>query len=504
MNDVDNKNNGVFGRAGDGKAVGSASTGPIVPVSPSQALKPEKPPLPPKRSRRARSQVVVFLNFVLSLAIFITVIAVGMFWFGKTEFEARGPLDQSTDYMVREGAGLNEIAAGLERQGIISDRRIFSLGAQGILGGDTLKAGEYEIKAGASMREIIALMQSGKSILHAFTVPEGQTVQQVFDRLRVAEVLEGDLPAELPAEGALLPETYKFSRGTTRADIVEQMTRGQTRALEQVWARRAPDLPLKTPEELVILASIVEKETARADERPRVAGVFINRLNLGMRLQSDPTIIYGLFGGAGKPADRPIYRSDIDKPTPYNTYVISGLPPTPIANPGREAMEAVANPSRTKDLYFVADGTGGHAFAETLDEHNANVARWRKIEAEREKAAEAEKPPLRAPRPRSRPAIRLSGAAFPGGADTTGGRGHGNPIHDGVCAPRRRSRGLPLRLGIAFGQRQGAGCAAAAAAGLRGAGTAGAQGGRSGDEQRQPSGHAHRQCPGRRDRGRGQ
>jgi UPF0755 protein len=168
------------------------------------------------------------------------------------------------------------------------------------------------------------------------------------------------------------------------------MEKAQTRALEQIWARRAPDLPLETPEELVILASIVEKETARADERPRVAGVFINRLNLGMRLQSDPTIIYGLFGGEGKPSDRPIYRSDIDKPTPYNTYVIDALPPTPIANPGREAMEAVANPSRTKDLYFVADGTGGHAFAQTLDDHNSNVARWRRIEAEREKAAEAE------------------------------------------------------------------------------------------------------------------
>jgi UPF0755 protein len=179
------------------------------------------------------------------------------------------------------------------------------------------------------------------------------------------------------------------------------MIKAQTRALEQIWSRRAPDLPLETPEELVILASIVEKETARADERPRVARVFINRLNKGMRLQSDPTIIYGLFGGAGKPSDRPIYKSDIEKPTPYNTYVINGLPPTPIANPGREAMEAVANPSRTDDFYFVADGTGGHAFAQTLDEHNSNVARWRRIEAEREKAlaeAAAERPPQISPK----------------------------------------------------------------------------------------------------------
>ena len=388
MNDRNNQGNGIFGRAGDQN---NAPSGPIIPVSPSQALKPEKAPPPPKRSRRARNQVVVFLNFILSLVIFVAVIAVGVFWYGKTEFEGRGPLDRTTNYMVREGAGLNQIAAGLERQGIITNQRVFSIGAKGVLGDDTLKAGEYEIKAGSSMLEIVELMQSGKSILHSFTVPEGQTVQQVFDRLRNDEMLVGDLPEEMPAEGALLPETYKFSRGTTRADILDQMIKAQTRALEQIWSRRAPDLPLETPEELVILASIVEKETARADERPRVASVFINRLNKGMRLQSDPTIIYGLFGGAGKPSDRPIYKSDIEKPTPYNTYVINGLPPTPIANPGREAMEAVANPSRTDDFYFVADGTGGHAFAQTLDEHNSNVARWRRIEAEREKALAAEK-----------------------------------------------------------------------------------------------------------------
>ncbi|WP_322990200.1 MULTISPECIES: endolytic transglycosylase MltG [unclassified Hoeflea] len=396
MNDPKDQSRGVFGRAGDRA---STSSGPIVPVSPSQALKPEQAPQPPKRSRRARNQIVVFLNFILSLIIFVAVIGVGVFWYGHSEFEATGPLDQTTDYMVRDGAGLNQIAAGLERQGIITNQRIFSLGAKGVLGDDTLKAGEYEIKAGASMREIVELMQSGKSILHTFTVPEGQTVQQVFDRLREATVLVGDLPDEMPAEGALLPETYKFSRGTTRAEIIEQMAQAQTRALEQIWERRAPDLPLETPEELVILASIVEKETARADERPRVAGVFINRLERGIRLQSDPTIIYGLFGGAGKPSDRPIYKSDIEKPTPYNTYVIDALPPTPIANPGREAMEAVANPSRTKDLYFVADGTGGHAFAESLDEHNTNVARWRRLEAERQKALAAEKAAADAEKP---------------------------------------------------------------------------------------------------------
>ena len=168
------------------------------------------------------------------------------------------------------------------------------------------------------------------------------------------------------------------------------MKRQQTRQLAEIWERRIEGLPIKTPEELVILASIVEKETAKADERPRVASVFINRLNKGMRLQSDPTIIYGLFGGQGKPKDRPIFQSDIDRETPYNTYLINGLPPTPIANPGRAAMEAVANPSRTEDLYFVADGTGGHVFAATLDEHNQNVTRWRSIEKRlKEEAAKA-------------------------------------------------------------------------------------------------------------------
>jgi UPF0755 protein len=171
--------------------------------------------------------------------------------------------------------------------------------------------------------------------------------------------------------------------------MIEQMQHVQERVLTEIWARRSPGLPIETPEELVTLASIVEKETGRADERSRVAGVFLNRLEKGMRLQSDPTVLYGLFGGAGRPPERTIYQSDLDKPTPYNTYQIDGLPPGPIANPGRAALEAVANPSRTDELYFVADGTGGHVFSATLEEHNQNVARWRKIRAEQEAAAAA-------------------------------------------------------------------------------------------------------------------
>ncbi len=390
MTDANDANNGSFGRAGADKDRDGRSSGPIVPVSPSQALKPEKVPPPPKRSRRARSQVVIFLNFIMTMMILVAVVGVGLFWYGKSEFEGEGPLEQSTAFMVPEGAGFNQIASSLEQRGIISDQRIFRVAGRTVMGDDTIKAGEYEIKAHASMRQILDQMRDGRSILHSFTIPEGYTTFQIVQKLRDEEMLTGDLPDELPPEGSLLPETYKFSRGAERADILDQMEKAQTRALDQIWARRSPDLMLETKEELVILASIVEKETGRADERPRVAGVFLNRLKKGMRLQSDPTVIYGVFGGEGKPSDRPIYKSDLEKETPYNTYVINGLPPTPIANPGRESMEAVANPSRTDDLYFVADGYGGHTFAKTLDEHNANVARWRKLMREQEAKAKAE------------------------------------------------------------------------------------------------------------------
>jgi UPF0755 protein len=198
------------------------------------------------------------------------------------------------------------------------------------------------------------------------------------------------MPAELPPEGSIMADTQRFTRGTSRIDVIERLTAEQSKLVEGLWERRADNLPLADINEFVTLASIVEKETGVADERTRVAAVFINRLRKGMRLQSDPTIVYGLFGGKGKPADRPIFRSDLDKPTPYNTYLIDGLPPTPIATPGRAALEAVANPSQTDELYFVADGTGGHAFAATLEEHNENVARWRAIEKkQKEEAAKA-------------------------------------------------------------------------------------------------------------------
>ena len=383
------QNNGTpFGRDADP----NGQKGPIIPKSPTEALRPEKVPQPPRRSRKARSQLVIFLNFVMTMIVFVMVAAVGTFFYVMDSFQEPGPLQTNTNFTVREGAGLAEIANSLERNGIVSDARIFRYVTQTYKRDarrDSLKAGEYEIKAGASMKEIMELLRSGKSILYAVSLPEGLTVKQMFARLAADPNLEGDLPAELPPEGSLRPDTYKFSRGTSRAEIVNQMLASQQRLVEQIWEKRDPDLPIQTIEEFVTLASIVEKETGQADERAHVASVFINRLNKGMRLQSDPTIIYGLFGGDGKPSDRPIYRSDIRKETPYHTSVIRGRPPGPIANPGRAALEAVAHPWKTNDLYFVADGTGGHAFAQTLDEHNANVRRWRQIEAERRETPEA-------------------------------------------------------------------------------------------------------------------
>jgi UPF0755 protein len=240
------------------------------------------------------------------------------------------------------------------------------------------------------MRDIMEILKSGKSVMQSLTIPEGLTVMQAFRRIAEHEALTGDMPSEMPPEGMLATDTQRFTRGAERQQIIDKMLAHQKELVEEIWARRAPDLPLANINEFITLASIVEKETGKGDERSRVAAVFLNRLKNKMRLQSDPTIIYGLFGGSGKPADRPIYQSDIEKPTPYNTYTIDGLPPTPIANPGKAALEAVANPSKTDDLYFVADGTGGHVFAKTLEEHNENVARWRKIRKQQaEEAAKA-------------------------------------------------------------------------------------------------------------------
>jgi UPF0755 protein len=261
---------------------------------------------------------------------------------------------------------------------VIENPTLFVLGAVVLGATEKLKAGEYVFEKGASMDDVLETIISGKSIQHTVTIPEGLTTQQIIQRLNEAEVLSGPI-MKIPPEGSLLPETYRVTRGTTREQLIQRMAAAHKRLVDEIWARRSPDLPISNINEFVTLASIVEKETAVASERTRVAGVFYNRLQKRMRLQSDPTIIYGLVGGKGS-LGRSLTSADVEQATPYNTYTITGLPPGPIANPGRASLEAVANPSRTKELYFVADGTGGHAFADTIAEHNRNVANWRKIQ----------------------------------------------------------------------------------------------------------------------------
>jgi UPF0755 protein len=366
----------------------SSSLGRASPKSPSEALQPETVPPPPPRSRAVRHPLVVFLNFVLTMVIIAVLAGAAAVFTAKVQFDRPGSNDQARTITVDRGVSLSQIAERLQKDGIVSSKWLFVGGVWLNKQQGAMKAGEYLIPAHASMRDIMDAMVTGKGILYAITIPEGLTSQQIVDRLKSEDILVGDIQA-VPPEGSLLPETYKFTRGDTRQSILDRMRREQQSALVDIWKNRAPDLPVTTPEELTTLASVVEKETALADERSRVAAVFINRLRLNMRLQSDPTVIYGLFKGAGKPPGFALSRADLDSQSPYNTYVVSGLPPGPIANPGRASLEAVANPSRTKDLFFVADGSGGHAFAETYEAHLKNVAKWRDIKANSGAAAVA-------------------------------------------------------------------------------------------------------------------
>jgi UPF0755 protein len=238
-------------------------------------------------------------------------------------------------------------------------------------------------------------MVEGKVVQHLITIPEGLTSEQIVARLLDSDVLAGNIK-DLPREGTLLPESYRFPRGTTREVVIQRMQQAQRRVLQEIWDRRTPDLPLRTPEQLIILASIIEKETSKPEERTRVASVFTNRLKQRKRLESDPTIIYGLVGGKGA-LGHPITKSEKEQPTPYNTYMIDGLPPGPIGNPGRASLEATANPARTKEIYFVADGTGGHVFSESYDQHLKNVARLRVIEHTQTDSAASEVQPATPP-----------------------------------------------------------------------------------------------------------
>ncbi len=357
------------------------------PISPGRALEPGEVAPPPKRSRHARNRFVVFFNFLVSSAVFITLLVVVLLFFGNNRFHETGPLDAPRTILIREGYSLSTIANQLEARGIVDSELIFRLGVRAYRASAQMRVGEYAFKPGMSMFDVMETLRLGKGVVHKVSIPEGLTSFQIIQRIANNDVLVGKMPEALPAEGSLMPDTYPFQRGLTRRELINQMMQAQERFLEKIWQRRVPGLPIQTPEEMVILASIVEKETGRADERPHVASVFVNRLSQGIKLQSDPTIIYGIFGGQGKPKGRPIYQSDLDKVTDYNTYIIKALPPGPISNPGRASLEAVANPSKTQDLFFVADGTGGHVFAATLAEHNANVLRWRAVEKRRKQEA---------------------------------------------------------------------------------------------------------------------
>jgi UPF0755 protein len=281
---------------------------------------------------------------------------------------------------------------------VIDQPWLFMAGALLFKAREELKYGEYRFTRNASLREVVNTIIDGKVVQHAFTVAEGLTSDQVVQRLLENEVLTGNI-REVPREGTLLPETYRFTRGMTREQMIQRMQQQQKRMVQEIWDRRMPDLPIRTIEQLVVLASIVEKETGKTEERTRVSAVFVNRLKQKMKLQSDPTIIYGLVGGKGT-LGRGILRSEIDQPTPYNTYVIDGLPPGPIANPGRASLEAAANPARTKELFFVADGSGGHAFADNYEQHQKNVARLRVLEQQAQPAAATGRSPAK---PAARP-----------------------------------------------------------------------------------------------------
>ncbi len=352
---------------------------PISPRSPRAALEPEQVPPPPKRSERARNPLVIVGNAIITIILVLMIGVGGGYFYGRQKIEAPGPLQEDKVVNIPSRAGMTDIADTLQREGVIDNNRWAFIGAVFVLKARSgLKPGEYLFQKNASLRDVIGTMVEGKVVQHAVTIPEGLTSEQIVSRLSENDIFSGTV-REIPREGTLLPETYKFPRGTSREQVITRMQQAQKRALAEIWERRTPDLPIKSPEQLVTLASIVEKETGKPDERSRVAAVFVNRLRQKIKLQSDPTIIYGLVGGKGT-LGRPIKRSEIQQPSPYNTYVVEGLPPGPIANPGRASLEAAANPARTRDLFFVADGTGGHAFSDTYDQHQKNVAKLRAME----------------------------------------------------------------------------------------------------------------------------
>lgn len=318
---------------------------------------------------------------LIVLCLLLAAAGVGVFIWARHQIQAPGPLAQTSTIVIPKGAGASEIGRLLQAKGVIGEPLLFRLALRLDQSERPLKAGEYEFPAGISVVGVLALLQSGRTVMHKITIPEGLTVPEIVGIVQAQDGLEGEVTLK-PGEGSLLPQTYFYSLGDSRDSVIQRMRQAMREALDELWPKRQSGLPFETQREAVTLASIIEKETGVAAERPRVAAVFVNRLRRNMRLESDPTVTYGITHGL-HPLGRDLNRADLQAPTPYNTYVMPGLPPSPIANPGRASLEAALNPLSTKELYFVADGSGGHAFAETLDQHNRNVANWRKLQREK-------------------------------------------------------------------------------------------------------------------------
>lgn len=319
------------------------------------------------------------LRAAAAALLFVTLLGAAATWRLADLYVSPGVHAEPVRVLIPRGSGGEAIADILAENGAIASAWAFLAGARWDGNLSKLKAGEYAIPAHASAREVAALLASGRTVVRRVTLVEGHTSAQILTILRGLEGIEGEPPS--PAEGSLLPDTYFYSWGETRARLLERAARAQRELLAELWPKRAADLPFRTPEEALVLASIVERETGHADERSRVAAVFVNRLRIGMRLQADPTVAYGVDPSG--PLGRPLSRADLENRHPWNTYIHAGLPPTPIAHPGRASIEAVLNPPKTDELYFVADGEGRHVFARTLPEHNRNVARLREIERAR-------------------------------------------------------------------------------------------------------------------------
>ena len=324
---------------------------------------------------------LLYLILVFCFVVGLGSAGTGLWVYGG--FTRPGPLQHDTILIVRPGTGIHIIAKELASSGIISKAFIFRVGVKFFSEKEVMKAGQYLFSAHISGRDVVKLLQTGKTVVHRITFAEGLTSTEIAAQLALTEGLTGDLSLPI-AEGSLLPETYHFSYADPRSGLIKRMRKGLSKLMMGLWPYRDANLPFKSQREALILASIVEKETGKPSERAHIAGVFINRLRKKMRLQSDPTVVYGITKGQG-PLGRSLRRSELRQKTAYNTYTNYGLPPTPIANAGRKSIEAVLHPMKTNDFYFVADGTGGHLFSRTLKQHNRNVSKWRKIEKLRQK-----------------------------------------------------------------------------------------------------------------------